>query len=376
MSAEHQLGIGYMREPGYGRTHFARCIAEHANLLGYNVEFIDTAALLNPVERFGLDAAYDVLSEHPWAYKPARQVIDGSGPKTVNINKLNERITPGRWVISVSPITAEILSKGDGRVFQMVSDRAVQRSDVAKNVQHIAVASDTIDNFHFVGNRSVSILDGVAQPVALSLMNRDERRRQMELDGQPIVLFSVNGHGDMGLINKVVYELASLVQEEKIRLALFVGHHDKEKAKAESAATRAGIPIEYHTTYIEAKAGTIFAYGSPNREETILLRMKVMGDAHAILPATTMELTNVCLPVIDPGIRRNVVENANSTHAQRNGWAVPMEGNLGTLIEELFTPDQSRQTLAQRLFAQAFRFNDPEAGTRLVQAFVQTIEQG
>ncbi len=302
---------------------------------------------------------------------------DERGPRTVQQENLNDRFPQGGHILSVSGFTARILSQGSSRfVMQMVGDRAVSQSDASHSVRRVVVASRDIDNMHLTEGREVVVIGGVAQPVGLLRMDRNEHRRQMEFDAQPLVLFSDNGSGDMGKIPEVVRALAPLVKEKKIRLGIFIGDHNDEHNQIRQEALHAEVPVEYGSTPIDAPSGVIYVYGHSDGRTAIRLRMDIMPFIHALILASPMELTNTTIPcVIFQSKSRNDVELANSQYALSWGWAVDGEGDLASTVEQLFVPDASGTTPAQVMFDNAYQWNHPEAGIRLIQKFLEVSER-
>lgn len=373
MSAETTISVAYLGI-GYGREHFALCVADHAAALGHSSDSIDLAQFLSGPETWALETGYQATSRFPRIYRRVRRRMDADekGPRTVQLETLNDRFPQGSHILSVSGFTARILSQGSSRyIMQMVGDRAVSHSDVSRSVRRIAVASSDIYNMNLTEGMDVVVIGGAAQPVGLLTMDRDEHRRQMEFDAQPLVLFSDNGSGDMGKIPEVVRSLAPIVKAQRIRLALFIGDHSNEYEQIRREASRVDVPTHYISTPIDAPSGVIYVYGE-EREAAIPLRMGLMPYAHVIIPASPMELVNAPIPcVVFLSTARNDMEAANYTHATSRGWAIDGEGDLGNSVEKLFIPDMSGVTPAQLMSDNAYNYNNPEAGRLLIESFLE-----
>lgn len=347
---------------GYGREHIGRAIESHARQMGLNAELVDLLPYLGDIEARAALFAYSAASRIPGIYNFLRALYEGSGPKTVDVNVLSARFPKDSPVISVSPIASEMLSRVGGiRIYHMVGDRRVQKGDVTSSAALIGIMADDIEDVHLAQGRNTVVLGGLAQPVQYLNDDVNEKKRRLELDARPHVLFSVNGAGGMGRIKNVVTQLAPLVAGGRIRFSVFVGHHQRELEVLKGAAEKVELPLQKGETPIEAKSGRIYEYSVNDRSEAIRVRQEILPYVDLIIPASPMELVNLASVVlVDMSTVRNANERANARYSTSRGWAMEIRGNLAVLVEGLFTPVNS-VTPAQRLYDQALKHNNPRA---------------
>lgn len=354
---------------GYGREHFARSIVEHGARIDMRLQPIDLLPFLSAFEQAALRTGYQLASVNTAVYNLARRAYAKSGSVTIRADEIRGELSLDKPVISVSSIATQILAAiGHRQIWHIIGDRTVTDSDTSDGVSHYAFPADDITGLDLTSSRPRVNITGVPQPATLMDANADEKRRRLEFDATPHIFFSVNGAGSMGRLEYVVRELAPFIEKKRIKLTVFVGHHNRELARLKRQTGVLRLSLQNGSKEVEADNGVIYQY-APDRQEAIRLRMGLLPGVDLAICASPMEMVNLPFPVIIfPDTARNTFEIANAKYARSRGWGIDGNPQLGEVVRRLLTPVNG-QTSAQQMFDLARNYNHPEAATLFLEQF-------
>ncbi len=354
---------------GLGKRSFTDSLETIGRQEGIPVEQVDLMPFIAWGEQVATRAAYR-LSPYiiRGLYRRMRSAYDHKGgPTFVDIEGLRDFFGNTTRVISVSPVTSEMLSAAGIEHVQMAGDRRVHKGDVSPHARSLIVSSVDIEGIERVRhNQHVISFGGIVQPAGFRHVDTEAKRKKLVLGNVPHILYSSHGAGDIYRAMRKVFQLGSLVRNEHIILSFFAGSHIIEGLAIKAAARLSGIETENAVDPRKAKTGVIYVYETHGPSETVRVRSRILPSVDLLILPTANELVNMAMPSIgDEEENRNSSERANWDAATRLGWLKQEQRSLDQQIIELLTPVSGRSE-AQRMHSSALIHNNQEAGEMLL----------
>lgn len=376
MSAEVPIRAVFL-DVGLGRRSFTDSLETIGRQEGIPVEPVDLMPFIAWGEQVATRAAYRLSPFIGGLYGWMRKKYDHKGGTTfVNVKGLKEFFDNNSRVISVSPVTSEMLSAAGIEHVQMAGDRRVHEGDVSPHVRSLIVSSVDIEGIERVRhNQYVMSFGGIVQPAGFRNVDNEAKRNKLSLKNIPHVLYSSHGAGNIPRAMRKVFQLAPPVRSEHILLSFFAGTHKIEALAIKFAAKLSGLQTENAVHPSKAKKGVIYVYQTHGPSETVRVRGRILPSMDMLILPTANELVNMAIPSIgDEEENRNSSERANWLTATRRGWLKQEQRALGQQIIELLTPVGGRSE-AQRMYTRSRLYNDPEAGAMLLYYRVGQVQK-
>src|SRR3989344_8817054 len=189
---------------GNGRAIIADALASHGPSAGLNLQTVDILPFIGSLQRIAALKAYKSISGAPGLFRPLRRIYEATGPILVDHQKVKQLFGNLDFAITVTPVAAQILQGGGFPLRHIVCDRRIQNGDVGNGIDLIGSPGSDLPDFHRTHSKRVINMIGTALPVEFLSVGSKERQREYEFDASPLVMFLVNGAGDMGRIRPVI----------------------------------------------------------------------------------------------------------------------------------------------------------------------------